>query len=380
MREVSDIRVAVLTSYKVYPAAMGGQKAISKLYSYLGNQIPVTLLLTKSNTEPENFAGNYHKLLSEKKSRYANIFLVKKIKRIIEEEKITHLILEHPYFGWLGVWLQRTTKVKLIIRSHNIESLRFKSFGKAWWRVLWYYERWTHRHADLSLFITEDDLQYALQNFGLKESKAQILTYGTDTSSTPTAEDFSEARIFVESMHGSIKPNDLLLLFNGSLSYGPNVSAIKFILDTLLPNLKKLEFQNFKILICGKGLSATLEQRITAEQQVIYAGFVPEIEPYFLAADIFINPVNEGGGIKTKLVEALAYGLTSISTSNGALGIPRELVGEKLIIAETSGNDMSTALKAINLPTVKSVTPSAFYEHFSWKNITQKLVLYLKEI
>ena len=380
MRKVSDIRVAVLTSYKVYPAAMGGQKAISKLYSYLSNQIPVTILLTKGNADPENFVGKHYKILSDKASRYANPFLVKKIKRIIEEEKITHLILEHPYFGWLGVWLQRTTKIKLIIRSHNIESLRFKSFGKTWWKILWRYERWTHRNADLSFFITEEDLKYGLLRFGLKNSKVKLLTYGTDISATPDAEEFSTARNFVELTHNTVKSNDLLLLFNGSLSYGPNVSAIHFILDKLLPSLNQSGFQNFKLIICGKGLSASLEQRMKNENKIIYAGFVSEIEPYLLAADIFINPVNEGGGIKTKLVEALAYGLTAISTSNGAIGIPKELVGEKLIIADTNDIDMAAAIKKFKKNEFKYKTPASFYDHFFWGNIIQKMLGDLQEI
>ncbi len=379
MQEPSDIRVAVLTSYKVYPAAMGGQKAISKLYSYLSKEISVTLLLTEANAEPEDFKGRYYKILSDKATRYCDIYLFKKIKKIIEAEKITHLILEHPYFGWLGVWLQKRIGVKLVIRSHNIESLRFKSFGKSWWRILWYYEKWTHRKADLSFYITEEDRQYALLAFGLKQEKTQLLTYGTGIPSSPPTEDRMAAKEYISSLHAGIQTGNILLLFNGSLNYTPNVNAIKFILEKLLPALKNQEQHTYKIIICGRGLSDNLSHKLQEESQIVLAGFVPAIEPYLLGADIFVNPVEEGGGIKTKLVEAIAYGLTAVSTANGAIGIPLKLTGEKLFITSLDGNKMTDAIKQAVSNKTSTPAPKSFYTHFYWKNIVGNMIQYLKE-
>jgi len=68
------------------------------------------------------------------------------------------------------------------------------------------------------------------------------------------------------------------------------------------------------------------------EKNIIYAGFVDDINLYFKGADIFINPVIDGGGIKTKVVEALGYDLSVISTQSGAIGIPEEITGGKLLV------------------------------------------------
>ncbi|MBK7558780.1 MAG: glycosyltransferase [Chitinophagaceae bacterium] len=67
---------------------------------------------------------------------------------------------------------------------------------------------------------------------------------------------------------------------------------------------------------------------------MIYAGFVEDINLYFKGCDIFINPVVNGGGIKTKLVEALGYDLSVTSTKTGAIGIPVEMTGNKMKISE----------------------------------------------
>ena len=52
-----------------------------------------------------------------------------------------------------------------------------------------------------------------------------------------------------------------------------------------------------------------------ADKNIIYAGFVDDITLFYKAADMLINPVIDGGGIKTKLVEALGYNMNVVTTS-----------------------------------------------------------------
>ena len=53
---------------------------------------------------------------------------------------------------------------------------------------------------------------------------------------------------------------------------------------------------------------------------------------YSCGSSIFVNPITEGGGIKTKLVEALACNLNCVSFFTGAIGVDEEICGNKLII------------------------------------------------
>ena len=50
--------------------------------------------------------------------------------------------------------------------------------------------------------------------------------------------------------------------------------------------------------------------------------------------DVFLNPVTDGGGIKTKLVEALGYNLTAVSSLNRAIGVDPGLSPGKLLVAD----------------------------------------------
>ena len=98
------------------------------------------------------------------------------------------------------------------------------------------------------------------------------------------------------------------------------------------------------------------------DKNIIYAGFVEDITLYFKGADIFLNPVIEGGGIKTKVVEALGYNLSVISTKSGAIGIPTELTNGKLTIVEDT--DWENFINSIYAVNITSTIPQEYFEHF----------------
>jgi glycosyltransferase involved in cell wall biosynthesis len=143
------------------------------------------------------------------------------------------------------------------------------------------------------------------------------------------------------------------------------------ILQQINPRLEK-EKIGYKIIICGKNLPANYnELKDFTSQNIIYAGFVDDINLYFKGADIFINPVTDGGGIKTKLVEALSYGLSVVSTVSGAIGIPSSEASNKMLqVKDGNWDDFTEAIVKID-PAEK--TPTAFFDHFYWGNIAERV-------
>lgn len=107
------------------------------------------------------------------------------------------------------------------------------------------------------------------------------------------------------------------------------------------------------------------------EQNIIYAGFVDDIGIYFKGADVFINPITDGGGIKTKLVEALGYNLNAVSTVNGAIGVDPSLCNGKLLISDVDDWKLfaENMQKAVN---INAEIPRVYFDHFNWQHIAQK--------
>ena len=348
---------------------MGGQRLIALFNKYLAREVPLVCLTTKSN-QPK-FAEGYEliNVFSDNKLRYVNPFYFFSIKRILKEQGITHLLLEHPYFGWLGVWLKRSLKLKLIVHSHNIEGIRWKTLNKWWWKILWKYEKWTHLNADYNYFIQEDDLNYAVEQYKLERSKCRVITYGIEWNTAPGPDERLKAKETLIKTH-NIPSDYTILLFNGAFKYPPNLAGLLRIIDKVNPKLKDSNF-NYTILVCGKDIPQSITEQ--KESNIIIVGFVDNISVYFKGADIFLNPTIEGGGIKTKLVEALGYNLNAVSTKNGAIGVDPAICNGKLVVHQD--NDwVGFAESVIRLSKVKATIDDRYFEHFYWGNIVRTAV------
>jgi glycosyltransferase involved in cell wall biosynthesis len=366
-----SIRILSIVPYKIFPAVMGGQKGVALFYKYFSQLVSFACYTVKSNESKESYTILNE--LSNGQSRYINPFLFFKIKKIAVENECTHILFEHPYYAWLIILLTLFTKQKLIIHSHNIESERFKSIGKWWWKILWFYEQLAYRTADYVWFKTDEDKQYAHLFFKLKIEKCSTIPYGTEVTKLPSDFEISEARNEVLNQY-NISDNDTLILFNGSLNYKPNLDALMIILKHINPLLNKA-IASYKILICGKGLPPEMnELKDYLQENIIYCGFVIDIDLYFKACDIFLNPLLDGGGIKTKLVEALGFGKKCVSSVNGAIGIDEACTGGRLkIVADKDWVAYSNAIFEMNETEIKN-DHQDFYNIFSWPHIAEKAI------
>lgn len=370
------IKALSLVSYKFLPPEMGGQKNIAFFYRYLCSYIDLSCITVRGNQAGNGEGYSIKNVLSDHRIRYINPFYFFTLRGIIKKEKITHLIIEHPYYGWLGLLLKWLCPVKLVVRSHNIESLRFKSMDKWWWGILWHYEKYTHRNADLNLFIQEEDMKYAVDNYKLDPKKCQVITYGLTHTQIPSTEERRMAKKELCRKH-AIPENEHILLFNGTLNYQPNLNAIEAILQHINPDLLAGTDFPYKIIICGNKLPSSYEGLVAyRDKNIIYAGFVEDINLYYKGADIFINPVIEGGGIKTKLVEALGFGLSVVSTKSGAAGISAVDTGEKMILV--ADGDWNNFTRQIAATDTAMTTPAHFFDTFYWGNIAQKAASFIQ--
>lgn len=368
------IKVLGLVSYNILPAKTGGQKDIALFYKYFSRHVKLVCVTTRSN-QPSAAEG-YEVLnrLSDSPLRYINLFYFFTLKKIIRQQQITHLQLEHPYYGWLAVLLKWFTGIRLIVHSHNIEGTRWKTLGKWWWKGLWIYEKWVHRRADYNFFKQDEDRAYAIRHFGLQPQKCITTTYGIEWDTPPTADERKAARDTLLRQH-TIPAHHRLLLFNGSFNYLPNLNALRQIIVQINPALQSISNFHYTILICGKDIPAEF---ISGQYpNMLFAGFVPDIALYFNGADVFLNPVVEGGGIKTKLVEALGHNMNAVSTYNGAIGVDPALCNGKLVITDDQLTGFAKAV--VEAASYQANIPETYFLHFYWGHITQQAALFLEE-
>ena len=359
-------KVLAIAPYSFLPYTSGGQKFIAKFFEYLSKETELSVVSGKENDIQLAKGYTIYPLLKKSFRRYFDRSLVKIITSLIENNHFDTCIIEHPYFAWLAIALRKKTGIKIIIHTHNIEYQRFRSLKKWWWPILKKYERNSFRKADAILFITTEDKNFAIKKWKIAAEKCYDLPFGVEIKSHPR--DKEKCRQMIGEKH-VISPEEKILLFAGALAYKPNIDALHLIIEKINPLLLVKNNFRYKIIVCGKGLPAALnEVKNERSQPIIYAGFVDDISIYYKAADIFLNPVLSGGGVKTKIIEAIANGTTVISTKTGAIGIEKAVCGEKLIEVEDHQWDVFVdkiiAAENSNLP-----TPEAFYQRYFWVNI-----------
>lgn len=366
MKKVLDI-----VPYNYLPWFSGGQKSIGQFLEYLGKEVDLTVGGTINNDW--TLAKNYSGIPVLKKSfrRYIDISLLRSITTLVKKNNIDVIIWEHPYYWWLAKRIRKRTGVRTIFHTHNIEYQRFQSYKKWWWPILRNYERSCFKGADIVFFISDEDREFAQSKWKIDPAKCFTIPFGVEIKEFPT--DKADCKKKIAAIH-NIGADEKILLFNGLLGYKPNLDAVMAILQQINPiHLSKADFK-YKIIVCGKGLPSELnELKGYSDKNIIYAGFVDDIEMYFKGSDLFLNPVLSGGGIKTKMVESIAFGTTVISSESGAAGIDKHFCGDKLkILPDNDWNAFAEAIIA-NIAN-NSITPSEYYDHYYWGSIVKRAV------
>lgn len=365
--------VLSLVSYPFLPAKVGGQKGIALFNKYFAKQVRLVCVTVRRNDPAAAEGYEVRNILSDSPLRYINPLYFFTLRKIIRETGATLLVIEHPYYGWLAALLKWFTGIRLAVHSHNIEGTRFKTLGKWWWPLLLQYERFTHRRADYNFFIHDDDKAFALRRFGLRPERCMTVTYGIEWDTPPSRQEKEAAAARLRALH-SIPAGRHILFFNGAFDYKPNREALYRIMQTINPLLQRSGL-DYCIIICGRDIPAELPAG--GHANMIFTGFVEDISLYFKGAGVFINPIAEGGGIKTKLVEALGFNLNAVSTRNGAIGVPPALCNGKLLV---SADDDWNSFAANVLASVDNHAdiPPAYFEHFYWGHSIARLMRFLE--
>jgi glycosyltransferase involved in cell wall biosynthesis len=168
-------------------------------------------------------------------------------------------------------------------------------------------------------------------------------------------------------------------LFVGSFGHRPNVMAARFLVKEVWPNLARRRPQA-QLLLAGRG-SDLWFQRWQSDhpgkaERVQALGFVPDIGPLFRESRLFLAPLAEGGGIKIKILEAMARGIPVVTTPIGCEGIC-EPADEAVFLADTTVGFQATVMEAVSDPADAArragLARELIEKNFSWEAIAARL-------
>jgi len=158
-------------------------------------------------------------------------------------------------------------------------------------------------------------------------------------------------------------------------SMEPNVDGIEGFIKNAWPAVQDQCGSQAKLNIYGNICEAL--GKFGDEVNIKLHGFVDQIDDVYREADIAINPVMYGGGLKIKTVEALCYSLPLVTTPAGALGI-EDKSGKAFIVCDHH-KDMASKLISLIESSEKRTEYSNrsytfAYEHFREEVVFRDLI------
>jgi sugar transferase (PEP-CTERM/EpsH1 system associated) len=130
---------------------------------------------------------------------------------------------------------------------------------------------------------------------------------------------------------GGVTKRPASLVFTGVMDYRPNVEAVIWFCDQMLPAIQA-EIPQASFTICGSR-PAPAVRRLAARRGVTVTGWVPDPRPYLDRAELFVAPLRMARGVQNKMLEALAMGLPCVASTVASRGTGLA-DGEGILVAD----------------------------------------------
>jgi len=358
--------------------------AINTLKHYFNpSDIPVTMkqradyhsVKVDTSVYPYNALQNLFSSRSYNIERFDSADFRSYLVKLLGEKEFDIILLESAYLTPYVADIRKHSKAKVVLRSHNLE-----------------YEIWEH------LAVTEKNiikrkyltlLASRLKRFELHHlnsydaivpiSPADEVKYRQLGCKIPlhTSVTGIEAK---ESTATVLSGNSISLFFIGSMDWMPNQQGLKWFMENVWKRISSVH-QELYFHLAGRNFPPEFE--LLKKDRVIIEGEVADATGFISNKQILVVPLLSGSGLRIKIIEAMAYGKTVISTSLGAEGI--EYINEKnILIADTAEDFIRAIEKCITHPSainqIGSEAKKLIQEKYNPQQITKELLSFLNSL
>jgi glycosyltransferase involved in cell wall biosynthesis len=217
-------------------------------------------------------------------------------------------------------------------------------------------ERKCGRRASLVLATSSRDARLFNDALGLAD--VEVVPNGIDLDEFRPAEQLVPAPV---------------IIFSGLLSYYPNQQGARWLLDEVLPLVRR-RVPGVKLVIAGAAPPAWLLERRSPAVDV--TGPVADMRPHLARATVAAAPLMIGGGTRVKILEALAMAKPVVSTTIGAEGLGL-VHDETVLIGDDAATFATQLVQALTdrdrMARLTQAGRQHVIEHFDWNRIGEQL-------
>jgi GT2 family glycosyltransferase len=189
---------------------------------------------------------------------------------------------------------------------------------------MWEIEKPTLEKPSVTLFVTEHDLQYAIDHAAVGEFlQFPILKGGPDSYAIPTP------------------LNERTVGFVGSFLHSPNSDAVEYFLQDMWPSIIA-QVPDSKFLIWGSGVKPHQEANWSLIPGVEVRGWFADWLEVVSQTRVLVSPLRFGAGMKHKVVSTLIYGRPVVGTRTSFEGFE-----DSLLTSEVMSDDANETIQSI---------------------------------
>lgn len=165
-------------------------------------------------------------------------------------------------------------------------------------------------------------------------------------------------------------------VFIGNMSYPPNVDAVHYIVNEILP-----EIEGATLLIAGATPHSSIIKLTESNKNIHLTGWIDDIRSSYCDGKIFLAPMMIGTGMQNKLLEAMALKTPCITTdlANNAIEAIRN---EQILVGNSKEEIVLLAKKLLADFQLRQRIANEGHNYvkakFTWEKSTAKLIEIIK--
>jgi glycosyltransferase involved in cell wall biosynthesis len=164
------------------------------------------------------------------------------------------------------------------------------------------------------------------------------------------------------------------VVFTAGFGHLPNVDAAVWLAKEIMP-LLRVRRPGVQLFIVGNNPPKKVQALATDD--ITVTGRVPAVEPFLQRAAVVIAPLRSGGGMRVKVLQAMAMAKAVITTAVGAEGLAVEGCQLPVVIANDAEEIADSTAKLLvaedQRRTLGHCARAYVREHFSWSAYGRRL-------
>jgi len=291
------------------------------------------------------------------------------------KNKIDIIHVDHLHMAFYAKEIRkRYPNIPIAIREHNVEYVILERFYKSLkepisrllikkqYTRLKKYETKILTEFNKILAITEVDKNRLIKENSSLTNKIEVIPVGVDINKFKFYDNPFDRR-------------KNLIVSISSMDWIPNQQGLIWFIEKVMPYIVN-SIPNAKLYIIGKGMPNWFK-KYEDRKNVFILGFIDDegLEKILQVAKVAITPLFVGGGMRVKILNYLAWGLPTVSTSIGVEGI-EVTNGTEILIADDESlfaKGVISLLKEENLwNKLRKKGRKKIEDTYSWNKIVKR--------